>query len=620
MGVIFASVESTVSTELSLETSFSKTDTEAVEITTSFPLTVPPMSKVTMQAIVQQEQAKDVPFVIDVRLKRARFLFAIADTSPLYRYYNPKSDGHFYTTNPDELGLGGSDFYGEGLAGYVLSTQKPGSLPFHRYYHSDSGDHFYTTNFGELGGGRGGYVAEGLAGYIYPAQQPDTIPLYRYYKGDGNKHFFTTNWAELGGGRDGYVLEGVAGYIYPIIPPATTLQPLNRYYNKRTTGHFYTTNFGELGAGKDDYYMEGVAAYVHSSQASGTVPLHRYYNGVTEDHHYTTNFDELGGGNHGYRYEGVACYVHPHIDTKQDPAAGQQSYTVALHRYYNPEHGQHFFTTNWNELGDGRDGYVREGIAGWVYPLESAGKVLDITTLLSDADRSFEVQGNFEGMSWTRMTQVVTSQVPVTTQTCDVLASQVTPNMAQLYVMQTPPAELSSVPLLDPERSALIGLVGDPDVHVSKLALRFVGSDAAKELFDNVVSVFRKAASMPLRRLAGEALIRATKHANPAIQLQVVYDPPGRDLNSEHVVIRNAGTSELDLSGLRLEDAAHHSFDLSGVSIPPGGQRKVWTKVGTASGENLYWGRSVAVWNNTGDVATLRDKNGNPVAAFIYTP
>jgi hypothetical protein len=42
-----------------------------------------------------------------------------------------------------------------------------------------------------------------------------------------------------------------------------------------------------------------------------TFPLFRYYNPSVVDHFYTTNFGELGGGALGYGFEGIQCYVAP---------------------------------------------------------------------------------------------------------------------------------------------------------------------------------------------------------------------------------------------------------------------------------------------------------------------
>jgi hypothetical protein len=46
---------------------------------------------------------------------------------------------------------------------------------------------------------------------------------------------------------------------------------------------------------------------------------------------------------------------------------------------------------------------------------------------------------------------------------------------------------------------------------------------------------------------------------------------------------------------------------------------RVWTGRGTNDAENLYWGRRQAVWNNTGDLAILRDVAGAEVSRFAYT-
>jgi hypothetical protein len=97
--------------------------------------------------------------------------------------------------------------------------------------------------------------------------------------------------------------------------------------------------------------------------AVSTVPLHRYWNASIGDHFYTTNFAELGGGGHGYHYEGVQCHVYTE----------QQSGTVPLHRYWNSSIGDHFYTTNFAELGGGGHGYHYEGVQCHVAPGPGAG-------------------------------------------------------------------------------------------------------------------------------------------------------------------------------------------------------------------------------------------------------
>jgi hypothetical protein len=93
------------------------------------------------------------------------------------------------------------------------------------------------------------------------------------------------------------------------------------------------------------------------------VPLHRYWNAQIPDHFYTTNWAELGAGTNVWQYEGVACYVH----------AQQTADTVPLFRYWNSTLGEHFFTTDYAELGPGKFGWVFEGPACYVHDQPGTG-------------------------------------------------------------------------------------------------------------------------------------------------------------------------------------------------------------------------------------------------------
>jgi hypothetical protein len=160
-----------------------------------------------------------------------------------------------------------------------------------------------------------------------------TIPLYRYYNAGNGDHFYTTNYDELGGGYGGYTSEGIAGYVYPNPLPELPFEP----------------------------------------NEVGLVPLYRYYNAGNGDHFYTTNYDELGGGYGGYISEGVACWIYETGINPQTVTGFLSQYysdvpkPVKLYRYYNAGNGDHFYTTNYDELGDGYGGYTSEGIAGYVH-------------------------------------------------------------------------------------------------------------------------------------------------------------------------------------------------------------------------------------------------------------
>lgn len=92
-------------------------------------------------------------------------------------------------------------------------------------------------------------------------------------------------------------------------------------------------------------------------------PLYRYYASSSVDHFYTVNFDEIGNGKDGYTLEGTAAYI----------STQQYSGTIPLYRYFSSTGTDHFYTTDFAELGNGKSGYVLEGIAGYIYPVPTTG-------------------------------------------------------------------------------------------------------------------------------------------------------------------------------------------------------------------------------------------------------
>ena len=93
---------------------------------------------------------------------------------------------------------------------------------------------------------------------------------------------------------------------------------LLRYWKPESTDHFYTTNQDEINVtdvgavGNHGYKLEGHLGFCFvDARDAETVPLYRYFNKVFNDHFYTTNFKELGGGNKFWNHEGIQCYVYP---------------------------------------------------------------------------------------------------------------------------------------------------------------------------------------------------------------------------------------------------------------------------------------------------------------------
>jgi hypothetical protein len=97
------------------------------------------------------------------------------------------------------------------------------------------------------------------------------------------------------------------------------------------------------------------------------------------------------------------------------------------------------------------------------------------------------------------------------------------------------------------------------------------------------------------------------------------YDPPGDDVQGEYVQIANSGGTAASMTNWTLRDNANHVFTFPTFTLNPGASVKVWTKAGTNTSTDLYWGSGAAIWNNTGgDCAYLRDAGGTPVDTYCY--
>ena len=107
-----------------------------------------------------------------------------------------------------------------------------------------------------------------------------------------------------------------------------------------------------------------------------------------------------------------------------------------------------------------------------------------------------------------------------------------------------------------------------------------------------------------------------------ALTIWVFADAPGNDHqnpNGEYAVVSNIGTTAIGISGWTLCDAASHCFIFpEGAEIPGSGRVVLFTGHGTTDGTNFFMNSGRAVWNNTGDTATLYDPMGRIVRRYVY--
>jgi micrococcal nuclease len=108
----------------------------------------------------------------------------------------------------------------------------------------------------------------------------------------------------------------------------------------------------------------------------------------------------------------------------------------------------------------------------------------------------------------------------------------------------------------------------------------------------------------------------------PLTIAKVHYDAEGNDnenLNDEYVVFRNSADEPLDVSGWTVSDAADHAYTFpDGTVVDPGAELTLRTGSGSDTETTVYWGAGGAVWNNDGDVVTVRDADGSVVVRKSY--
>ncbi|WP_420450048.1 MBL fold metallo-hydrolase [Candidatus Palauibacter sp.] len=106
------------------------------------------------------------------------------------------------------------------------------------------------------------------------------------------------------------------------------------------------------------------------------------------------------------------------------------------------------------------------------------------------------------------------------------------------------------------------------------------------------------------------------------IRIRVHADAPGNDHqnpNGEYAVLESLSSEDRAVGGWALCDLANHCFRFpAGAVLKAGEQLVVHTGAGRADGARYYMGRRQAVWNNSGDTATLYDDTGAVVVVFNY--
>jgi hypothetical protein len=86
----------------------------------------------------------------------------------------------------------------------------------------------------------------------------------------------------------------------------------------------------------------------------------------------------------------------------------------------------------------------------------------------------------------------------------------------------------------------------------------------------------------------------------------------------ERIVIQNAGTGELVMTGWTLTDNKGLTYSFPQLTLFPGVKVQIHTAAGKDTPTDLYWGRAARVWTS-GELAALYDTN-NIARAFYRIP
>jgi len=96
----------------------------------------------------------------------------------------------------------------------------------------------------------------------------------------------------------------------------------------------------------------------------------------------------------------------------------------------------------------------------------------------------------------------------------------------------------------------------------------------------------------------------------------VAPSPEKENLNEEWVEISNLGDMDEDLTGWTLEDEQNHTYMFQGFTLKAGARVKVHTGIGNDTSSDLYWNKNAPIWNNDGDVATLKDASEDVIFSY----
>ncbi|MEL6438110.1 MAG: hypothetical protein AAFQ80_02470 [Cyanobacteria bacterium J06621_8] len=139
------------------------------------------------------------------------------NTEGIHRFYQFELGSHFYTTNPEEIEIvqsfsnaGQLNYNYEGEKFIALADDKDALTgetlsdvsPVYRFFNDQTGGHFYTNSDVErdfIQTNLSNYSLEGIEYYAFdaPVAELDAVPVFRLLNADSGTHLYTNSQAEL---------------------------------------------------------------------------------------------------------------------------------------------------------------------------------------------------------------------------------------------------------------------------------------------------------------------------------------------------------------------------------------------------------------------------------------
>ena len=96
--------------------------------------------------------------------------------------------------------------------------------------------------------------------------------------------------------------------------------------------------------------------------------------------------------------------------------------------------------------------------------------------------------------------------------------------------------------------------------------------------------------------------------------------PEKQNLNGEWVEVVNQGSAAQDLHGWTISTQHNRTYAFKNLTLEAGTSVKLHTGCGNDTVSDIYWNKKMPIWNNSGDMATLKDASGNVVARYPEEP